>query len=176
VAAFGRIDILVNAHTLVGSVALTETSAREWDEVQSVNLRGAFLCMREAIKRMLVQGGGGRIVNVTTIGSLHPVLNGNAAYSSSKAALNMLTKNAALDYAGDGILVNAVLPGAVTLDDATPRFGAAIKSGPGTDKARHLSGGSKPDAVAPAVLFLAGPGGAYITGQLLALDGGFLVS
>lgn len=175
-ASFGKLDILVNAATVMVNMPLTETTAEQWDLAQSINLRGAFLCSREAVKMMLQSGKGGRIINITTIGAEHPVLHGNAAYSSSKAGLNMLTRNVAMDYAQHGILVNAVMPGAIPTEDTAKVTAQKKISGPGANPERHPSGHGTPQDVAPAVLFLAGPAARYITGQTFAVDGGFQVS
>lgn len=85
----GRLDVLVNAGTMAGGDLMTETSAAQWDAMHDVNLRGAFLCAREAVRVMQRQDNGGSIVNISTIGSLRPVLPGNEVYGPSKAGLNM---------------------------------------------------------------------------------------
>lgn len=168
----GRLDILVNAVTCAHNKPTLEISIEEWDEVQAINLRSAFLTTRAAVPLMR-RAGGGRIINLTTIGSKHPVLHGNAAYSSSKAGLNMFTLTCALDFASDGIMVNAVLPGAII----TEKIDTNVKyTGPGADPARHLSGYGKSADIAGLILLLAGPAGRFITGQQIAVDGGFQVS
>src|SRR3546814_16738341 len=88
----------------------------QWEAVKDANRRGAFLAMGAVIPLMRAQGGGS-IVAVSTMGSIHPVLKGNGAYGASKAGLNALVRAAALDHAEDGIRVNAVLPGAVPVGD-----------------------------------------------------------
>jgi NAD(P)-dependent dehydrogenase (short-subunit alcohol dehydrogenase family) len=160
----------------------TQLTLDEWDRAYSINVRSAFLCMREAVKSML-ETGGGRIVNVTTIGARHPVLHGNAAYSSSRAALNMLARNVALDYAVHGILCNTVMPGSIPgkirIDEATMQSMQAGRapSGPILNDAKRLPrGNGSADDIAAAVLYLAGPSGSYITGQELVVDGGFLLT
>jgi NAD(P)-dependent dehydrogenase (short-subunit alcohol dehydrogenase family) len=168
----GGIDILVNGAVVNHNRPLLEITAEEWDHVQAVNLKAAFLVTQAVIPCM--QGrGGGRIINITTIGSVHPVLHGNAAYSASRAGLNQLTRNCALDFAKDNITANAVLPGAIVTET---QHAGLHPTGPGADSARHLSGYGKPEDVAGIVLLLAGPAGRYITGQMIAVDGGFLVS
>jgi NAD(P)-dependent dehydrogenase (short-subunit alcohol dehydrogenase family) len=180
---YGRVDILVNCAGLNANQPLTETSAAIWDEVQSVNLRSVFFCMREAVKLMLEAGKGGRIVSITTIGSERPVLHGNAAYCPSRAGVTMLTKTTAYDHAKDGILANLVLPGAVM---GKTRFHASSLAamqagrkleGSGTDP-NHLPLGMMKDPmdIATAVLYLVGPSGSYITGQAISLDGGFFIA
>lgn len=173
---FGRVDILVNAATESFNRPLVETVLEDWNRVHDVNLRGAFLSMRETIPLMLAGGRGGRIVNVTTIGGKHPVLDGNGAYSSAKAGLNMLTLNVALDYAAAGITVNAVLPGAIVTEQAKRAVSARRPTGPASDRARQLSGYGSANDAASAILYLVSDAARYVTGQQLAVDGGFLIS
>jgi len=171
-AQHGGIDILVNGAVVNHNRPLLATTGHEWDEVQATNLKGAFLLAKAVIPCMQARGGG-RIISIGTIGSVHPVLNGNAAYSSSRAGLNQLTRNIALDFAADRITANAVLPGAIVTETISSGF---VPTGPGADPARHLGGFGKPDDVCGLVLLLAGPAGRYISGQCIAVDGGFLVS
>jgi|KBSMisStaDraftv2_1062788.scaffolds.fasta_scaffold439783_1 NAD(P)-dependent dehydrogenase (short-subunit alcohol dehydrogenase family) len=171
VADHGQLDILVYAAIAVGSYPLTDTSLAQWDRLHGTNLRGAFLVLREGVRRMK---SGGRIVAVSTMGSLHPVLHGNAGYGSSKAGLNGLIRAIAFDHAAQGIRANTVLHGAVPVgsfpDDMPP------VSGPGMDPQRRLLGDGKVEDVAAAILYLVSPAGRFITGQTLTLDGGFLIS
>lgn len=172
----GRLDVLVNAVTALMNAPLTEMTGAQWDQAHAVNGRAAFLASREAVKLMSA-GAGGRILFVTTIGSAHPVLNGNAAYSSSKSAVNMLMKSVALDYTAAGITANAVLPGAVHTENTRSAHSSGWKpTGPGVDPGRHLAGPLAPEDVVPLLLFLSGPGARFISGQTIAVDGGFQVS
>ena len=181
-ATWGVPDIVVNCAAMTNNAPLTDFSEQAWDEVMSIDLKSVFFCMREAIKHMLVAGRGGRIVNVTTMGALHPVLNGNGAYGAARAGVMGLVRSAALDYASDHILVNCVLPGAVPgkvlfHPDMQARLKTGKLTGPGTDSERRLPfGWGDPADIAAAVLYLAGPPGGYMTGQSITLDGGFLIS
>jgi NAD(P)-dependent dehydrogenase (short-subunit alcohol dehydrogenase family) len=172
---FGGLDILVNCAGIQNRELLTETSTELWDLVQSINSRGLFVCVREAAKVMRAAGHGGRIINISSMGSIHPVMPGLAAYNASKAAVNALTRSAALELSGDGIAVNAILPGAVAT------VGAAKAPGP-PPSGRVVAGLpplgrlATPADIAAAVLFLAGGGGAAITGQTLCIDAGYLLS
>lgn len=176
-ARWGRVDILVNNAGITHKSPLLDTSAAQWDAIQHTNLRGSFLCLREAARRMRDGGRGGSIVNVSSSSSLHPGVNGNAAYTASKGGLNMLTRSAALDLAADGIRVNAVLPGSTRTRGAMARRGdAAPVTGPAADPARYpLGRPAEPEEIAAAILFLVSPASSYITGQTLVVDGGFLI-
>ena len=168
----GGIDILINGSVMNHNRPLLDITSDEWDRVQAINLKSAFLVSKAVIPSM--QGrGGGRIINITTMGSVHPVLNGNTAYSSSRAGLNQLTRNIALDFAADGITANAVLPGAIVTETITPGF---RPTGPGADMTRHLGGFGTPDYITGLILLLAGPSGRFNSGQCIVVDGGFLVS
>ena len=173
VARHGRIDVMVYAVTRIGTYALPTMSLDQWDQVQDANLRGAFLAMRATIPTMQKQGDGA-IVAVSTMGSVHPVLKGNGAYGASKAGLNGLVRAAALDHADDGIRVNAVLPGAVPVGD--PPADMERLGGPATQPGRLMLGMGRAEDVASAIVYLASPAARFVTGQMLALDGGFLIS
>ena len=110
VAAFGGLDILVNNAAIQDRAKLEDITVEFWDRVQSVNLRGTFLCLREAARIMRDQGRGGAVVNVASTSAVHPVMVGLTAYAAAKAGVTALTRNAALELAAAGIRVNAVLP------------------------------------------------------------------
>jgi len=167
-------DIVVLGAMMQGGVPAVDMSAEQWDAMYAVNARGAFLTAREAIKRMIAAKREGRIIALSTIGSEHPVLRGNAAYGSSKAALNALCRNLAFEHAGDGIRVNAILPGAIP--GTAPRMaGAVAAGGPGANPDRHLSGFGEQVDVGWLAVYLAGPAARYVTGQTFVIDGGFQV-
>jgi NAD(P)-dependent dehydrogenase (short-subunit alcohol dehydrogenase family) len=181
-ATCGGVDMVVNCAAMTHNAPLTEFTEVAWDDVMSVDLKSVFFCMREAIKHMVAAGRGGRIVNVTTMGALHPVLNGNGAYGAARAGVMGHVRSAALDYAGQGILINCVLPGAVPgkvrfSPDTASRAQNGELTGPGTDveRRRPLGLGNARD-IAAAVLYLVGPSCGYMTGQAVILDGGFLIS
>lgn len=173
---FGSIDILVNDAGIFPSKLIAEMSLADWERVQDVNLRGTFLCLREAALQMRKQGRGGRIINISSIDSLHPSMPGLAHYDASKGGVNMLTRSAALEFGRDKITVNAVLPGMIATEGV-----AAMSQGAATDAAdlfskRVVLGRTgQPEDVAACVLFLASEAGSYITGQTLVVDGGFLI-
>jgi NAD(P)-dependent dehydrogenase (short-subunit alcohol dehydrogenase family) len=173
IARHERVDILVYAATRIGTYSLPDMTLAQWDAMHDTNLRGAFLAFREAVRHMKGHGGG-TIVAVSTMGSLHPVLAGNAAYGSSKAGLNALVRATALDHLADGIRTNTVLHGAVPC--GPPPGDVVALGGPATQLGRLMLGMGQPEDVASAILYLCSPAARFITGQSLTLDGGFLIS
>jgi NAD(P)-dependent dehydrogenase (short-subunit alcohol dehydrogenase family) len=172
-AEFGRLDILVNNAGIQDRAHLLDTSAELWDRIQSVNARGTFLCVREAARAMRAAGHGGRIVNISSIGSVHPVMPGLAAYNGSKAAVNALTRSAALELGVDGIVVNAIFPGGVMTDGALRAVGPQPS---GRALGDPLTGRRVDRAdIAAMALFLCGPQAAVITGQTFTVDAGFMI-
>jgi len=173
IAARGELaDVIVLGAMMQGGVPAIEMSAAQWDAMYAVNARGAFLTAREAIRRLKAAGKPGRVIALSTMGSEHPVLIGNAAYGSSKAALNQLCRMLAYEHAADGILCNAILPGAIP-GNAPKMEGAVYVGGPGGNQERHLLGFGNPVDVGWLAVYLAGPVGGYITGQTFVIDGGF---
>lgn len=164
---FGRIDILVNNAGITRDNLLLRMSEAEWDEVLNTNLRGAFL-MTKAVSRAMLKQRSGRIINVSSIIGL----TGNAGqsnYAASKAGLIGFTKSVARELASRGITVNAVAPGFIETD-MTAVLGAEV-----AEKLRQriaLGRLGTVEDVANAVLFLASDWAAYITGQVLTVDGG----
>lgn len=170
-----KLDILVNTEGLTSRQMLTDTTALRWDELTRTNLRAPFIFTRESVKMMMQSGKGGSIVNITTLGSVHPVIHGNAAYTSARAGVTMLTKSVALDYGKHGIRANVLMPGAIM--NKVSELPSMIESnGPIHAPDRIPLGWGNLQDIASATLFLASPASAYITGQSLILDGGFLVS
>jgi len=179
--AFDGIDILVNNAAYRPKADFFAMSVEDWDRMHAVNARGTFLCMREAIKVMRDQGKdrGGAIVNVSTIGTALPTIVNNVHYDSSKAGVNSITKSTASEFAADGIRINAVMPGGVDSEGsrkmrADPSFNLSMK-GPITMPGRLLLGIAQPLQLASAILFLASPAASYMTGHIMAVDGGYLV-
>jgi len=167
-AKHGRLDVLVNNAGITRDNLLLRMKTEEWDAVLATNLTGAFLCTQLALKPMLKQKGG-RIVNVTSVVGLTGNA-GQANYAASKAGLVGFTKSVAREVASRGITVNAVAPGFIETD-----MTAAM-----TEKAREAVVSAIPLGrvgqardVAAAVAFLASDDAAYVTGQVLAVDGGF---
>ena len=181
-ARFGRLDILVNCAGVTANMNLLDTPLELFDEQHSVKQRSTFMLMREGVRRMREGGRGGRIVNITTMGTIHPVLHGNAAYAASRAGVIGMTRSIAFDFANERILANCIHPGAVR---SKTRFHATLQArldaggkmeGPGGDMSRLPLGMGNGQDIAAAVLYLVGPSGGYITGQSIVLDGGFLLT
>lgn len=180
--AFGRIDALVHAAAIFPKKPFLELSVEQWDRVHSVNMRGSFLCMRETIAYMVKAGTRGSIVNVSSVSGERAVIFHNAAYSTSKAGTTNLTRVCALEFASHGIRCNAVLPGGVATEGAAQAT-TALKDagyemkGPLSQAGRIPMGRvATPEEIADACLFFASDASIYITGQALAVDGGFQVS
>jgi NAD(P)-dependent dehydrogenase (short-subunit alcohol dehydrogenase family) len=179
---FHSVDILVHCAAMFPKYALLDITVEQWDRIQAVNLRGTMLVMREAIRHMRAGGKGGAIVNISSVSGEREVVFHNAAYGASKAGTTNLTRVAALEFGGDSIRVNAVLPGGTATEGAREATEAMKKSGlelkgPMVQPGRvPLGAMGSPDDIAAACLFLVSPAARYITGQCLAVDGGFLVS
>jgi NAD(P)-dependent dehydrogenase (short-subunit alcohol dehydrogenase family) len=164
---YGRLDLVVHAAGISREGVLWKLAVEDWDAVQRVNLRGAFLLLRHAIPLMRASGGG-RVVLIGSINGSRGKF-GTAAYSASKAGLIALAKTAAREVARFGILVNVVEPGWV-LTPLTKSLPQAIQD---AALAESLLGSFvEPADVAAAVTFLCGPGARQTTGQILRVDGG----
>jgi len=166
----GGIDVLVNNAGIQISRPSHELSADDFDKVLAVNLRGSFLCAREAIRRFLADGKPGSIVNISSVHQRIPKP-GYLGYSVSKGGMQNLTTTLALEYAGHGIRVNAVGPGATV----TPINRAWIDDPVKREQVEAhipMARAGTSDEMAGVVCFLASDDGAYITGQTLFVDGG----
>lgn len=167
IAAFGRIDILVNNAGITKDNLILRMTEEEFDAVIDTNLKGAFLCMKQAAKLMLKQKSG-RIVNIASISGII----GNAGqtnYAAAKAGMIGMTKSLAKELASRGITVNAVAPGAIRTD-MTDVLSDKVKEG--MIAQIPLSRFGEPEEIAEAVAFLASDKAAYITGQTLQVNGG----
>lgn len=175
---FGSVDILVNNAAHRSKAEFFEMTVEQWDQMQDVTLRGTFLCCREAVKRMKAAGKGGSIVNISSVGSVHTTLWGvNVHYDAAKAGVDSITRSLASEFAADGIRVNSVLPGGMA-SEGGKNISASFKiRGPMIAPGRIAMGRTaNPMEVAQAVFFFASPAASYITGQIVAADGGYMVS
>ena len=166
----GGIDVVVNNAGIQISRPTEELSSADFDRVLAVNLRGSFLCAREAIRHFLAEGKGGSIVNVSSVHQLIPKPS-YLGYSTSKGGMQNLTRTLALEYAGRGIRVNGVGPGATVtpinrgwIDDPVKR--AQVEEHIPMQRAGEA------DEMAGVTCFLASDMAAYITGQTIFVDGG----
>lgn len=166
---FGRLDALVNNAGTAVFKPIEDTSAEEWARVIAVNLTGPFLCSNAALPLMR-KAGGGAIVNITSISGLRASTL-RVAYGTSKAGLAHLTKQQAAELARFNIRVNAVAPGPVETAMAKKVHTPAIRAD--YHNAIPLARYGLEEEIAEAILFLCGEKSAYITGQTLAVDGGF---
>jgi NAD(P)-dependent dehydrogenase (short-subunit alcohol dehydrogenase family) len=166
---FGRLDALVNNAGVAVFAPLLETSDQDWSRVLAVNLTGPFLCTKAAAP-LLREHGGGAIVNITSISAVRASTL-RSAYGTSKAGLAHLTKQLAVELASLGIRVNGVAPGPVETAMAKAVHTAEIRAD--YHDAIPLNRYGLEEELAEAVLFLCSDRASYITGQILAVDGGF---
>lgn len=172
-ARFGRLDALVNNAGIVDPAPSATVSDAAWERMLSVHLDGSFRCARAA-HAPLVASGGGAIVNIASIGA-HVGLRGRLSYSVSKAALECMARVLAVEWAADGIRVNAVAPGYV----GTELYRRAVDAGlVATDRLMAripLQRLAEPSEIAAVIVFLSAPASSYITGQTIIVDGGLVV-
>lgn len=166
---FGRLDTLVNNAGVAVFKPMLETTPEEWNRVLAVNLTGPFLCSLAAAP-LMAENGSGSIVNVTSISGLRASTL-RVAYGTSKAGLAHLTKQQAVELAGLGIRVNAVAPGPVDTAMAKAVHSPEIRAD--YHDAVPLNRYGLEEEIAEAVFFLCSDRASYITGQILAVDGGF---
>ena len=168
-AQFGRLDALVNNAGTAVFKPMLETTPEEWTRVMAVNLTGPFVATNAAAP-LMAEGGGGAVVNITSISGLRASTL-RVAYGTSKAALAHLTKQQAVELAALGIRVNAVAPGPVETAMAKAVHTPEIR------KDYHdtipLNRYGLESELAETIVFLCGPRASYITGQVIAVDGGF---
>lgn len=173
VTAFGKVDIMVNAAGRTKRTPILETDEREWNEILETNLTGA-LRAGQIFGRHMVDRRYGRIIHIASLGSflaLYEV----AAYSASKAGLASLTKTMAVEWAGSGVCVNAIMPGVfrtalnAQLLDGTLRGQEFLMRTP-------MKRFGKLEELVGAAVFLASKAASFVTGTILAVDGGFLAS
>ncbi len=164
---FGRVDVLVNNAGLTRDGLLMRMGEEDWDAVLDANLKGAFLCGKQAAKIMIKQRRG-RIIQISSVSGILGNA-GQANYSASKAGLIGLTKSMARELASRHITVNAVAPGFIDTDMTA---GLSPKVREAAQGQIPLGAFGKPEDVAAAVAFLASEKAGYITGQVLSVDGG----
>jgi glucose 1-dehydrogenase len=174
VKEFGRVDVMVNNAGVETRTSVLDTTEQMYDKVLNINLKSAFFGTQLAAQQMIKQGGGGRIINITSVHEDWP-MPGNTAYCLSKGGMRMLTRTAGVELAPHNILVVGVGPGAVatpintsTMQDPTllQRLNAAIP----------LGRMARPEEIASLVAFLASDGASYMTATTVFADGGIMQS
>jgi glucose 1-dehydrogenase len=172
VGTFGRLDIMVNNAGVETRTAILDTTEDQYDRVMAINLKSAFFGTQIAARQMIRQGGGGRIINISSVHEDWP-MPGNTPYCLSKGGMRMLTRTAGVELARHNILVVGVGPGAVatpinlaTMNDPEQlaRLNAAIP----------LGRMARPEEVASVVAFLAGDGASYLAATTIFADGGIM--
>ncbi len=179
VSTLGRLDILVNNAGRVEIKPFLDVTETEWDQTMDLNLKGTYFCMQAGARRMIGQGDGGRIINMSSISGRHGRAD-SSAYAASKMGIISITQSAALALADHGILVNALCPGVVATpmwdhidEDRARLFGYER----GTARARlvekiPLKRVAQTEEIAAAAAFIASDENTLITGQAINVDGG----
>jgi 3-oxoacyl-[acyl-carrier protein] reductase len=168
-AEHGRLDILVNNAGIIRDTLFLKMSADDWNTVINTNLNGVFAFCKAVAQQMAFKQRSGRIVNVSSIAAEH-VNKGQANYAASKGAINSFTRVLAAELAARNVLVNAVAPGFIATD-----MSQAVRNMAGEDNLKKLIPVKRlgtPEDIASVVVFLCGPAAAYVTGQVITVDGG----
>jgi glucose 1-dehydrogenase len=172
VQQFGRVDIMVNNAGIETRTSVLNTTEQQYEQVLAINLKSAFFGTQLAAQQMIRQGGGGRIINISSVHEDWP-MPGNTAYCLSKGGMRMLTRTAGVELAPHNILVVGVGPGAVAtpINLATMQDPALMQK---LDNAIPLGRMAKPEEIASVVAFLAGDGASYMTATTVFTDGGIM--
>ena len=181
VGMLGSIGILVNNAGIYPKIPLAEMTEKNFDAVISVNLKGTLLCSRAASQKMVEQGRGGCIINIASIEAIHSSGDGMTAYAASKGAVLSLTKSLAHELGKHDIRVNAIAPGSIRTEGIRSVFSASAS---GESKARLkafmsrmlLGRMGEADEIGRVALFLASDMASYVTGSMVVVDGGYLVT
>ena len=180
---FGQLNTIVNNAGVTRSAYIMDLTEADWDRIHQVNARGVFFCLQGAARRM-IEGDGGRIINIASIAGRGYAGTSNAAYAASKGAVISLTKTAAQQLAKHDITVNAICPG-VTRTELLEKIFTTIEESQGISKAEAearaarpipLQRINEPEDIAAMAIFLASPGARNITGQAYNVDGGLITS
>lgn len=167
---YGRIDILVNNAGINRDTLIMRMKDEEWAQVIETNLNAAFYCLR-AVARPMMKQKRGKIINISSVVGIHGNM-GQVNYAAAKAGIIGLTKSAAKELASRGIMVNAIAPGFI-MTDMTERLPKEVKEKIAAGIPLGCLG--KPDDVANLAVFLAGSSADYLTGQVIAVDGGMFM-
>lgn len=172
VTKFGGLDLLVHSAGIGVERPFLETTDAEWQRIIDIDLNGTFYCMRAAGRIMAARGYGRIVVLASTAGLRGGT--GRAAYGASKGGVISLTKVLAVELAQDGVTVNALAPGAIETELVKQMHSAETRENYRRAIPMDRYGG--PEEVAHAALYLASPGASYVTGHILAVDGGFIAA
>lgn len=174
VKGFGRVDVMVNNAGIETRTSVLDTTEADYEKVLAINLKSAFFGTQLAAQQMIKQGGGGRIINITSVHEDWP-MPGNTAYCLAKGGMRMLTRTAGLELASHKILVVGVGPGAVAtpINLSTMTDSAKLAQ---LDAAIPLGRMARPEEIANVVAFLAGDGASYVTATTVFADGGMMHS
>jgi glucose 1-dehydrogenase len=174
VQKFGRLDVMVNNAGIETRTSVLDTTEEQYERVLEINLKSAFFGTQLAARQMIKQGGGGRIINITSVHEDWP-MPGNTAYCLSKGGMRMLTRTAGVELAPHNILVVGVGPGAVAtpINLSTMKDPVLMKK---LDTAIPVGRMARPEEIASVVAFLAGDGASYVTATTIFADGGIMHS
>lgn len=183
ITSFGRVDILVNNAGIYPMTPMLQQSRESWQRVLDVNLTGLAFVSQAVGARMVEQGTGGKIINIASIDALHPSMVGLAAYDSSKGGVLMFTKAFALEMGPHGVNVNAIAPGGINTEGtAAPLQGSGMTEDERAAMLKQFTAKiplgrmGEPDDIAKVAIFLASPAADYVSGELIVVDGGRLLS
>jgi 3-oxoacyl-[acyl-carrier protein] reductase len=171
VSLFGKVDILVNNAGIIRRGTFLEHDPQDWEKVLSVNLGGTFNCAKE-VAPLMVKQGGGKIINISSVVGKMGDIASAPSYGTSKGAINTFTKSLARELAPYGINVNAVAPHAIETDMSREWSEEKRRQIVEAIPMKRLG---KPEEIAEAVAFLASDGADFITGQILDVNGGYLM-
>ena len=174
VEKFGRVDVMVNNAGVETRTSILNTTEQQYEKVLEINLKSAFFGTQLAAQQMIKQGGGGRIINISSVHEDWP-MPGNTAYCLSKGGMRMLTRTAGVELAPHNILVVGVGPGAVAtpINLSTMKDPTLMKN---LDNAIPQGRMARPEEIASVVAFLAGEGASYMTATTVFADGGIMHS